>query len=677
MSDFSIPGVGSSKYQTDKLIEGLMKLERVPRDKAAERLKEYETQKTVWLDVGRRLTSLREDARNLFSYKNPFTARTAKSSDESVLTATATREALEQTRNILVKRPAAADRFLSADLAKDYKVPTGTYGFSVGEQSIELRFAGGSLADFAEALSRKGRDLIKASVVTVTPKTQSLVIESLKTGRANRLGFSLDAEKLALETGMVEKVGSREASVDPAKPRAWEKPLDSRLAAVVTREGATPLLAVQTGGEARLDFGTSLKSAGLVLELRYRLVPLPEVETPAPPPGPSLGPVGKAAFEGIEVLGAPSDAPLPPWNAPAPPPRVEDRDMAYILGPGTAARALPTLEDSSEETTLRVELAALLPEVSGLAFRSRDTTRRLEVIAARVYDPAATGGLKPKRPVSTAEDALVAVDGIEVSRERNDIDDLVPGVTLSLKSSGEKPVRLEIGPDRKAVKEAIIALVGNYNRLMADINILSRKDEKLIQEIAYFTDEERKTARERLGMFQGDSTLSLLRTSLQRAVMDPYETSAGGDFALLAQLGIATDARRPGSGGGFDAGKMRGYLEIEEDLLDKALNERFQAAKELFGYDTDGDLIIDSGAAFKLDALLKPYVETGGILSLKTGTLDRQISSEKRTIATLDEQLARKEAELKRKYGMMEGALNSMQSSSTAIDNFNSQQNAK
>ena len=677
MSDLSIPGVGSSKYQTDKLIEGLMKLERVPRDKAAERLKEYEKQKTVWLDLNRRFTSLRDDAKSLYSFKNPFTSRVAKSSDEAVLTASATREALEQTRSVLVKRAAAADRFLSSDLPKDYKVPAGTYAFSVGDKSLELRYAGGSLQDFAEALTRKGRDVLKASVVAVTPKTQALVFESLRTGAENRLSFAGEAEKLALETGVIERARSGAFALDPGKPAAWERPLDQRLVAART-EAEGPVLAVSTGGEAKLPFPAAAKTQGLVLELSYRLVPLEAgAEPPSPPPGPSLPPAGQASYEELTIQGAPSASPLPPWSPPPVPPRVEDRGMAFLLGPGGSTKPLPALEDSSGTATLKVELGSLLPEASALAFRSRDTTRRLEVVSAKVYDPAESGGYKPRRPVSTAQDALVSVDGIEVTRTKNDIDDLVPGVTLNLKSAGEKPVRLDVAPDREAAKEAVIAFVGNYNRLMADINILSRPDERLISEISYFTEEEKKTAKDRLGLFQGDSTLGLLRTSLQRTMMEPYETAAGAELALLSQVGVATDARRPGGGAGFDAARMRGYLEIEEDLLDKALAERFDAVKQLFGNDTDGDLIADSGAAFRLDNLLKPYVETGGILSLKTGTLDRQIASEKKSIESLDKQLVAKEDELKRKYGMMEGSLNRMESSSSAIDNFTQQQSGQ
>ena len=103
-----------------------MKVARIPRDQAADKIKALETQKTVWLDFNQRLGTLRQGAQDLYNFKNPFNARIAKSSDEEILTATATREALEQTRTVLVKRAAAADRFISSELPKDYKVAAGT-----------------------------------------------------------------------------------------------------------------------------------------------------------------------------------------------------------------------------------------------------------------------------------------------------------------------------------------------------------------------------------------------------------------------------------------------------------------------------------------------------------------------------------------------------------------------
>jgi flagellar hook-associated protein 2 len=668
MSDISIPGTGNDKYGTQKLIEGLMKVERVPRDATAERIKKLQTQKTVWLDFNQRLAALRVDSQGLYSFKNPFNARVAKSSDEDSLTATATREALEQTRTVIVKRPASADRFVSAELGKDYRIAAGNYAFTVGDKRVELKFGGGSLQEFAEALTRKGGDLLRAQVIAIKTDSKSLVIESLLTGSASRLGFDGDAVKLALDAGLVERVSSSRQELDPAKAVKWDRAMD---ASAVKAAGGS--LSLAAGGEAKLEFRPAVKTGGMVLEIEYRLTGIPRNQAPTPPPGPGLGPVGAATYEGLTVTGAPSASGLPAWATPPAPPIVEDLAMASVIGPDGKAYALPDLQDAEGTQTLSIKLEGYGAAVSGLGFRVRDTTRRLEVLKARVLDPNESGGFHPLKPVSTAQDALVSVDGIEVTRPVNAIADVIPGVTLNVKAASDKPILLKIQPDREAVQAAIVTFVGNYNKLMGQINILTRSDEKVISEITYLTEDEKKTAKERLGTLQGDSTLNLLSNSLARIATAPYTTKDGRDLVLFSQLGVATNASRPGGTSGYDASRLRGYLEIEDETLAKALDGHFEAARQFFGSDANGDLIVDSGLAYSMDTLIKPYVETGGILSLKTGTIDRQVTSEKRSLDSLDAKLVVKEADLKRKYGMMESSLNKMNSASGAIDSFSKQ----
>ena len=159
MSDFSIPGV-SSKYNTDKLIEDLMKLERVPLTRAEERIDRFDVQRRNWQEFNRDLTRMQDSAKKLYGFQNPFLERLALSDNESVLTATATREAEEENRQVTVKKVASADRFLSDSLDTDYRVPAGTYSFSVGEKEISFSYSGGSLKDFATTLERRSQGAV-------------------------------------------------------------------------------------------------------------------------------------------------------------------------------------------------------------------------------------------------------------------------------------------------------------------------------------------------------------------------------------------------------------------------------------------------------------------------------------------------------------------------------------
>jgi len=119
---------------------------------------------------------------------------------------------------------------------------------------------------------------------------------------------------------------------------------------------------------------------------------------------------------------------------------------------------------------------------------------------------------------------------------------------------------------------------------------------------------------------------------------------------------------------------MRGYLEIDEKTLDAALETKIPAIRELFASDTSGDLLADTGVAFNVDTLVKPFVDIGGIVSIKTGTIDSRISQDEKRIGTMERQLAAKEQELKIQYSRMEAAYARMEQMSDSLNNF-SQQN--
>lgn len=647
-----------------------MKLERVPKERAEKQVEALETQKTVWQDIGRRIGALRDTARTLFSYQNPFNERIARSADESVITGNASREASEQERAFVVKQKAAADRFLSKPLPDSYKIPAGDYLFTVGTEEITVPFRGGDAKAFAEAVARRGKEKIAVSTIVVEPKTTSIIVESLVTGSGNRLSFKKDAEKFALETGLIERTDSGERKIELSQGSVRATGEAERVA---VREDA---LTVTAGGSARIPLSPGIRMAG-DLTIEYELgaqARSEEIEEAVPPPGPSIPPAGTIVYGGIVIENDPISVPLPPWQKPLPPPRVDDPAVLKLVYADGSSAFLPAVEDDRGLIKSSRRLADFGGRegatLTAIEVVNRNTHRDITLKSVRIFDPAAVGDFKPRNPISTASDAVVVMDGIEVIRPNNDIDDLIPGVTLTVQGTSDRPVSLSVEPDREAAKEAVIELVGTYNRLVAEINVLTRQDDKLIRELTYLSDDERESMAEKMGTMQGDVTLNQLKTSLQRTASSPYPTRDERDLALLSQLGISTDSRKPGSASGVDASRLRGYLEIDEKQLDETLRRRLPAAKELFGNDTDGDLIVDSGFAYSIDTLAKPFVEIGGLVQLKTGTIDTKIAQEKRTIDTLDRQLAAKEADLKRKYGTMEGALNRMERTSSSIDQF-------
>ena len=673
MSDIYMPGV-KSRFNSEKIVEDLMKIERVPKERTERGIENLQTQKGYWQEVGRRINAVRDSARLLYSFQNPFNERMAISADESVISASATREASEQSYRFTVKQTAQADRFLSSPLDEKTRIEGGTYTFTLGEEKIPINFRGGTLGDLVEIINRRGRDKIAASLITIQSGTKSLLIESKATGAANRLGFLDAAASMAISTGMMEQ-GNETRKDIPITENTVRKSGEGS-GNISINEG---VLQVGALSSASLPVGIALGADSpvvLKLETSTRVESGDILNIPQPPPGPSIS-AGSVTYGGITIENEPSSAPMPEWKPPQAPQRNDDMAVLKLVFSDGSSAKLPPVSDSGAPVSRQYRLSDIAQgkTIMSLNVENSNTHRDIFVGNIEIFDPTSvSGGLRPLNAVSTARDAIITMEGIEISRPSNNISDVIPGLTLNVKGISERPLELSVVADTERVKESIISFVGNYNRLMAEINVLTRADDRLVDELSYLTKDEVSEMKKRLGAFSGDTTLNTFKNNLQRAVTAPYPTSMERELALLAQIGISTNAGN--KGGGYDPSRLRGYLEIDEKALDAALENKIPVIRELFASDTTGDLIADTGVAVSIETLAKPFVETGGIISLKTNTIDSRIKQDERRIDTMERQLAAKEQELKMQYARMESAYSRMEQMTNSFDNFNQQNRA-
>jgi flagellar hook-associated protein 2 len=498
-----------------------------------------------------------------------------------------------------------------------------------------------------------------------------LLVEGKLTGSTNRLSFLDKASDMAVATGMLQRTqtGTRQLTFDQKALAQWTKPLSPDGYQV---QGG--ILTVNPGAELKIPVSPAITlNKNMVLELSVKVEKLPEASGVAatPPPGPSVPSTGGIDFKGVHVESAPSETPLPEWQPPKLPENITDLQSLFMEGDGKVIPLTP-VPDSAEYQKIQVPVGEMASTLDALDLRNRNTYRRLDVKDISIFDKTQRGDYVPTNALSESGDAVIEMDGIEVKRGTNNIDDLIPGVTLTLKAPSDAPVELAVKHDVEGIKKQVMGLVGSYNQIITDLDVLTRKDESIIENATYLTDDERKKARDNLGLLFGDLSLQQLKSSMQNIMMNPYPTSLGRDLSLLAQIGISTDTRAPGAGG-IDKTRLRGYLEIDEQKFTAEVEKHAEAVHQLFGNDTTGDLVVDSGAAFKLDTLLTPYVTIGGIMLQRATTLDQQIAASDRDIANYKRKLDDYQAELKRKYGEMGGALDNLQKSSQSMQNFNKQ----
>ena len=677
MPGLNIPGV-TDKYNTNDTVEKLMKVERVPLTREQDTLKTYQAQQNAWRDVNRKLTEFRDSVKTLYSYENPFNNKLASSSDEYAITADANRGAQYQSFKVNVIQPATADRFLSSELPDNTKVPQGTYTFRVADKSVSFNWKGGSLTDFSKALNKRGGDLINSLVIGSGAGTKTILIESKKTGEANRLTFEDEAKTFAIETKMISPVKSDAASFGKTKTEFRPAP-PSRIEH--EQEGlpriANTQIAVSNGKISippRSGFSLAVPQENDGKRISFTLAPAAVEDITEAlnkrPLAPELPNAGYASFKDVVIDNNPSDTLLS---------KSQETRSADLLPVTSASVVYAAMSDGSEKEIATPNILASdkteididtndYPGIASIVIRNRNTGTAFTMSSVSLYDPKSAGGFTPNNAASTARDAIITYEGITIKRPTNDIDDVVPDVTLHVHEKTERTATIKIDPDVKSAKDALITFVGKYNESIAQINILSQNKSEIVDELTYLSDEQREKEKARLGLFMGDFSLTSMKSNFQAIQSARYQAKEDAVITMLSQLGISTNAS--GSTGGYTASRLRGYLEIDEKKLDSALASHLEDIKNMFGYDSDGDLIVDSGIAYRLDRELGAYVQTGGIIGTKIGALGTRIKSSETKIAQLETQMDKKEKELRRKFASMEGSLNSLENQQTTISNF-------
>jgi len=161
-----------------------------------------------------------------------------------------------------------------------------------------------------------------------------------------------------------------------------------------------------------------------------------------------------------------------------------------------------------------------------------------------------------------AQNSQFRVDGYPntgwIERSGNTIDDVVPGVTLTLHRTGE--TQITISRDTDALKKNLNDWVNAYNAAIDGIKSLTGYDAAT------------KTA----GVLMGDSTVTLIRRQISDLLTQgALGFEAGSDaYSLAREIGLTVD--------------RDGKMKLDETVLDEAVKNNFQSVLMLLGASGSG-----------------------------------------------------------------------------------------
>ena len=236
------------------------------------------------------------------------------------------------------------------------------------------------------------------------------------------------------------------------------------------------------------------------------------------------------------------------------------------------------------------------------------------------------------------------INGITVTATSNSgVSTLINGVNLTFidETTVGTPVIVTVKNETEDIKTTLLEFIDKYNDVMALADSLGT---------VQLSDNGELTA---AGILQGEFLITEIQTNARTILTQVNTGFFGTTFNSLDDIGVYTD------------GQANELKLLDEDLLDDSLANHFDDIKNLFRdveYDDDG-VILNSGIMRGFDDyvnnLIKPLT---GRISLKTDTINDDISDRQAWIVRKQNALSNYENSLWESFAAMESAMAGIQS---------------
>lgn len=227
--------------------------------------------------------------------------------------------------------------------------------------------------------------------------------------------------------------------------------------------------------------------------------------------------------------------------------------------------------------------------------------------------------------LSEPREAVFDVNGLTVTRDTNQVTDLIDGVTLALQGLGVSEVVVE--SDLESMMTAVDAFVDRYNSSMDKMRSYSNRDQK--------------------GELVGDSTIRRLISDMRQTVSSGVGSLSGSDYTALFQVGLASTDRS-------------GRLSFSREKLLEAWRDDHQSVQALF---TAAD-----GPFSRMETQLDHVTRRRGLIDNRTDSLGRRQRMMIAQAERMEERLELRQRTLFRQFEALEMAMSRMQTQSAWLD---------
>lgn len=626
MPAFTMPGMASGQ-DTNNIVKQLVELEKKPIQRWEMDNAYSSAQIEAWTELRKKTQDLQNKAKNLTTFTSPLATKKIKSSQDGVISGEAGRGAKPGKKTIEVLELATHHQISGNPIDSEKPIPEGKFTILVGKEKLELEFKGKNLSDLARLLKNSAASLVTTNLIRLNREESTLSLSSVRSGEKNKMKF-LDPDGVLKAAGLVGDY------VPPPEPTVQELYL--------SWEG---IRSVQDE-----KFENNIKQDSKPYQdpntLHVILPPFTAYSFPV-----------KDSENAIVKKDASLRFVLPEGNLPA------------RLDVGLYFRDLNQSEERYRQVSLYPKEGQFEWELNEIIqgkkmerivlLNGKDSNLEIQKIEM-VIPPEDWIGAEPTNVITEAKDAVFRIDGIEMKRETNEnINDVLEAVSFHLHKTTDGPIPFEIEPEIQKGKELIKEFVKSYNELIIycrDMTYVERDGKLSTKESTDDTDRRQSIDKEfwknkeKTGLLAGDNSVLRLVSGLKTIISGAYPNKQEQGYKTLAEIGISTGR----IGSNWDK-IQEGILQIDDDILNQALNENPDAVKELFASDLNNDAITDEGVGFRIVEHLKPYTQfAGGLITGKIKFLEEKITDNKKKIKNHESHLLAYENKLKQRFLYME-----------------------
>lgn len=248
-------------------------------------------------------------------------------------------------------------------------------------------------------------------------------------------------------------------------------------------------------------------------------------------------------------------------------------------------------------------------------------------LAALEYNPGV--GLTSLTETIAAQDALIRIDGLDVASAENAISGAVQGVTIDLFGSDPgQQYAMQVQNDEEVARTTLATFVDTYNEFIATVDRATAFDAELQQ----------------AGALLGDSTVRSIRDEVRRELSTPV-LDLDANFSTLTEIGIEL--------------QVDGTLKIVDEDVSQVLSQDFSKLGQLFA--------ASDGVAVRLYDKVDSYLQTGGLLDIRTEGLTAQIEDIGEQREASNERLAALESRLLRQFNALDSLLGELSNTSNFL----------